>query len=238
MRLRATVTRPEIERIFKDSVAKDITAAMRRETRALEKEYQAQVVSSGLSMVLAKTWNSVSFPRNKDALSPAGLIWSKAPLPMRAFVEGATIVPKNGRYLAIPTPWNRQGGRRGAAAVVTPAQMVAAKGQAFIIKSKRRPDVRIWALRAAPLQGRQRGRLRYAVSAGRLINVNTANRRAAAGIGARNELLRQGFVPMFVLVPRVVIRKRLDLAPAANAALSRLRVALADAINAAQRQFR
>jgi hypothetical protein len=233
MRLRMEMTNPLLAERFKEMVGREVTAAMRRETRALEKRLEAATTGAGLSAVLAKTWNSRSFPIGRDSITPAGVVWSKAPLPMRAFSEGATIIPKKGRYLAIPTVWNREGGRRGAKARVSPAEMVAAKGQAFTIRSKNRSDVLVWCLRVAAAGGR--GRNRYAVRAGGLATINASGSRAASRIANQAQLLGQGFVPMFVLVPGVKIKKLLDIPPLAQAALANVRIALATAIANAQR---
>lgn len=201
MRLRAAVTRPEITRVFKERVAKDITAAMRRETRALEKQYEAQTMAAGLGQGMARTWQSRSFPVARDALGPAGQIWSKAPKAMKAFTEGATITAKGGRFLAIPSEETRKlrGGRNQR--VPTPADIERRLGVKLVVVVKQGKRFLVAPSRE---RGRRRGRL---------------------------------FVAFF-LVPRAVIRKRLDLAPAASAAMTRLRIALADAINAAERQFR
>jgi hypothetical protein len=201
MRLRATVTRPNIERIFKDTVARQVTAAMRRETRALEKTYEAQTLSAGLGQGMARTWQSRSYPVGRDAIGPGGQIWSKAPKAMKAFTEGATITAKGGRFLAIPSEETRKlrGGRNQRAP--TPADIERRLGVKLVLVVK-------GGKRFLVVPSRERGRRR-----GRL------------------------FIAFF-LVPRAVIRKRLDLAPAAQAAIGRLRVALADAIDAAQRQFR
>lgn len=235
MRMRAELSFPNLPEVFRTQVAKGFTAAVRRETRALEKEFEAATLAAGLGQNMARTWQSRTFPANRDAIGAAGYVWSKARQRMRAFAEGAVVVPKQGRFLAIPTVWNRQGGRKGAAPRVTPAQMVAAKGQAFVFTPKGSPGVKIWAVRAAAVGGR--GRSKYAVSAGGLLAVNASGSRAALRQGNQRALLQQGFVPMFVLIPRAVIRKRLDLPPMVHAAEGRLRVALAETIHAAERSL-
>lgn len=199
MRLRAQVTRLDLERVFRERVARDITAAMRRETRALEKEYEAQTMAAGLGQGMARTWQSRSYPVGGVAIAPAGQIWSKAPKAMKAFTEGATITAKGGRFLAIPSEETRKlrGGRNQR--VPSPADIERRLGVKLVLVEKRGKRFLVAPSRE---RGRRRGRL---------------------------------FVAFF-LVPRAVIRKRMDLAPAANAALSRLRVALATAIDAAQRQ--
>lgn len=103
MKLNATLTLPDLAKVFREQVAKDVTALMRRETRALEKQFEANTLSAGLGQGMARTWQSRSYPIGKDALGPAGQIWSKAPKAMKAFTEGATVTAKGGRFLAIPS---------------------------------------------------------------------------------------------------------------------------------------
>jgi hypothetical protein len=199
MRLRAQVTRPDIERLFRERVAKDVTAAMRRETRALEKAYEAQTIAAGLGQGMARTWQSRAYPAGRDAIGPAGQIWSKAPKAMKAFTEGATITAKGGRFLAIPSRETLalRGGRNQRAP--SPADIERRLGVKLVLVEKRGKRFLVAPSRD---KGRRRGRL---------------------------------FVAFF-LVPRATIRKRMDLAPAAQSAMGRIRVALAEAINAAQRQ--
>jgi hypothetical protein len=198
MRLRAQVTRPDIERAFRERVAKDVTAAMRRETRQLEKTYEALTISAGLGQRMARTWASRTYPPG-HSLGPAGQIWSKAPKAMKAFTEGATITPKGGRFLAIPSreTLGLRGGRNQRAP--SPADIERRLGVKLVVVERRGKRFLVAPSRD---RGRRRGRL---------------------------------FVAFF-LVPRATIRKRMDLAPAAAAALTRIRIALAQAIDAAERQ--
>lgn len=198
--MRAQVTRLNIEAVFKEQVARDFTSAMKRETRALEKTYEAQTISAGLGPRMARTWASKTYPAG-NSLAPAGQIWSKAPKAMRAFTEGATITAKGGRFLAIPSAetLKLRGGRNQRAP--SPADIERRLGIKLVVVEKRGKRFLVAPSRE---RGRRRGRL---------------------------------FVAFF-LVPRAVIRKRMDLAPAAQAAMARIRIALAQAINAAERQSR
>jgi hypothetical protein len=232
MRMRLEVIRPDIERAFRDRVAKDMTAAMRRETRALEKEYEAQTIAAGLGPRMARTWASRVYPVGKDVIGPAGQIWSKAPKAMRAFTEGATIKPVFARMLAIPTAdgLRLMGGKRGSPIEALRKLRITAVG-----RGKRRRSLmdKSIELEVVPLP---RGKKAQAAIVTRGATYGQSGRvRAATARRAALGLLETRIV-LFWLVPRATIRKRMDLVPAANAALSRIRMSLAEAINAAQRQ--
>lgn len=101
-----TIATPDfrgLKRAMADALAAEFTATTRRVTRQTEKELEALTVAAGLSRRLSRTWQSVVYPKARDSLNPAGLIWSTAPGPMRAFTEGAVIRGRNGGFLAIPT---------------------------------------------------------------------------------------------------------------------------------------
>ena len=127
---------------------------------------------------------------------------------------------RGGRYLAIPTGFNAPRGRRGRGMRVTPQQMVASR-QAFL-RPFRSGRGFVWCLPVR--QGERIGRKWAPLIAGGLAAVATGNRRGAARWQA--ELLRQGFVPMFLLVPQVQLAKRLDVRGAGHRALARLPAAI------------
>lgn len=85
------------------AAAAAITAAVVQATEGLKEELRADVARAGLGQRLAHTWRSQVYPARGGSLGPAGLVWSKAPLIIRAFSEGVPIVARNRRFLAIPT---------------------------------------------------------------------------------------------------------------------------------------
>lgn len=202
MKLTARLNFPNLPRIFQDQVARDVTAAMKRETRALEKRFEASTMAAGLGQGMARTWQSRVYPPGRDSLGPAGQIWSKAPKAMRAFTEGATITAKGGKFLAIPTDEVRalRGSRNQKH--LTPADVERRLGVKLVLVVRR-------------------GK-RFLVAPSR----DKARRRTGP---------RRLFVAFF-LVPRAVIRRRLDLVGPTREARVNVRAALATAINTAQRQ--
>ena len=111
-------------------------------------------------------------------------------------------------------PYNATGGRRGASARgglrVTPAQMQAAQREAFVIRSKSNPSVRLWCLRVRAASGIARRSRRLRLFVGPNAEILTGRRRGQQG--RAREILAQGFVPMFFLLRQVSLRKRLDVA--------------------------
>jgi hypothetical protein len=232
MRLQVNVTVPDLVGQFNDRVAKRFTAAVRTETRALEKEFERATEAAGLGPKLARTWQSKVYPTSKDSIGAAGQIWSKAPKAMRAFTEGATAKPVFSRFLAIPTPdgLRLMGGKRGSPQEALRRIRVSAVG-----RGKRRRQVvdRGIELEVVPLP--RGGKAQAAiVTKGATYGQSGRVRAATAGRGRLG--LKETAIVLFWLVPRAVIRKRIDLVKPTEAALGRLRAALADAINAASRQ--
>ena len=76
---------------------------VRQATDGLQAELRSQIAGAGLGERLARTWRSETYPRAGTSLTPAGLVWSKAPKLVRAFAYGALIRSRNGLFLAIPT---------------------------------------------------------------------------------------------------------------------------------------
>jgi hypothetical protein len=212
---------------------RDTARALRAAVDATGKRVQArlreQVMAAGFKgggRNVANAWRMRVYPRVPGrSLRPSAMVWSNMPNVVDAFERGARVTAKGGKYLAIPTGFNRVAGRRqsmaqraagGAAGVrVSTAEMVRARGQAFIIRSKGNPRVALWCLRVSEAQRRSRGgRITREVWAANRIQVGTG-RGTVAGLrptAGRALLLERGFVPMFILVREVQHKKRLDVA--------------------------
>ncbi|WP_439579329.1 DUF6441 family protein [Elioraea sp.] len=212
-----------LKRILEEEVRageRAVTRAVREETDRTQHELRAQTASAfgPRGRGLAGAWRARVFPRTGESLGAAGIVWTKAPTIIDAFERGATIRAKAGRYLAIPTGFNAPQGRRGRGMRVTPQQMVAS-GQAFLRPMKQRPGGFVWCLPVR--RGERVGRRRAPLIAGGIAAVATA--RIAGAAQWQADLLRQGFVPMFLLLPEARLVKRLNLADAAQRAQYRLR---------------
>lgn len=158
--------------------------------------------TSSLGDRLGKSWKARTYPNGGQ--NPTALVYTKAPDIISAFMAQTVILPKKGRYLAIPTNFNRSEGRRGAKVRVTPKEMVASNA-AFTRPRKNGPGL-IWFLTVTRAQHRgqgKTGRVKDMAFAGGLVQVGRFGRRT-------REILTARAVPMFILVPSVTLTKRLD----------------------------
>ena len=196
------------------SLKADMAAELRRIERAvpdgvkaagdgLKRSLRKQVIAASLGARLARTWRGRTYPnKGHDA---ASLVWSKAAQIVRAFDEGAVIKGKGGRWLAIPTPTAPKRGTNGKR--ITPATF---------------PTDRHGRLRMV----KRRGRTALLVVDGARVSATTGRvgRRAKGGGRTKAGGYKQGIstVVMFVLVPRVKLKKRLNVARAAESWARRL----------------
>jgi Family of unknown function (DUF6441) len=199
MKLAATLGRSlqaDMQAELRD-IERAVASGTRDAGRGLRTELRRQVTSVGLGQQLANSWRERHYPNQK--LNAASLVYTKAPQIIRAFDEGAPIRSRRGRFLAIPTenaPRKGTDGRR--------------------IKPSTFPQHRFGPLRFVP---RPSGpsllvvdglRASFSRKTGELRGFRRATERARA----RGDGLTT--VVMFLLVPQVKLRKRLDVARAAE----------------------
>jgi hypothetical protein len=199
MKLAATITRSlqaDMQAELRD-IERAVASGTRDAGRSLRTELRRQVASAGLGQRLANSWRDRHYPNQKfDASS---LVYTKAPQIIRAFDEGVAIRSRRGRFLAIPTenaPRKGTDGRR-----ISPSTF---------------PAHRFEPLRFVP---RQSGpsflvadglRASFSRKSGELRGFRRATERARQ----RGDGLTT--VVMFLLVPQVKLRKRLDVVRAAE----------------------
>jgi hypothetical protein len=209
----------------------DVTADLRKQSRrafdegakAAQDNIRAQVTQAGLPPVLAKTWRQALYPKVDEKFPQAGFVWSRAPIAMYAFANGAEVLPLGkSKFLAIPTGDNRAGGRK-AGVWITAQAMAAMVHQTFTLPIKTGPYAgrgKLWFLRLKQEVTRTKSgrRNRSAIAGGELYisgkRLGQIMKRRARHGGGR--LLNADAVPLFLLVPQVSIAKRLDLGIAAR----------------------
>jgi len=173
---------------------KAVSTAMREAGTGLKTAWRAQITSAGLGRRLANSIRSQTYPKSGDSLSAAALVWSQAPVIIRAHDTGPLIRSKNGFWLAIPTAAAGKSARGGR---ITPGEWERKQG-----------------LKLRFIYRRQGPSL--LVAEGRL---NTKGRAVASksktGRGVST-------VPIFLLVLQVKLAKRLDLARDAERAVDRV----------------
>ncbi len=173
------------------TISKAVTVGIKEAGRGLKADLRKQVVSAGLGMRLSRTWRERTYPnKGHDA---ASLVWSKAPQIIRTFDEGAVIKSKSGLWLAIPTPSAPKRGVGGKR--ISPSNF---------------PEHRFGPLRFVY----RRGRPSLLVVDGVRINKSgRVGRRAKGGAFTKTGRMKQGMATsvMFIMVPQVRLKKRLDV---------------------------
>lgn len=197
MRLEAAI-KGDLEKIMKEESAaaeKAVTLGVGDAGSGLKDELRGQVTRSGLGDRMAKTWKFKRYPSSGYSLGAAALVYADMPQVIRAFNEGSLIKSDKGFFLAIPTP-------------AAPKRGIGGKR----INPSNFPEHSLGRLRFV-----------YRKAAPSLLVVDNLR----AGTGKRGGFrkasataLRTGrgltTVVMFILLPQVQLKKRLDINPAAE----------------------
>ena len=162
-----------------------VTAAMRQAGGDLKADWRVQVTGAGLGHRLARSIRNKTYPERGESLGAAAFIWSKAPKIIRAHDRGMLIRSKLGFYLALPTEAAGKG-LRGAR--LTPVEWEQRRGMRLRFIYRRNGPSLLVAEKAW---------------------INTRG----TAVASRSKTGRgQVTAPIFLLVPQVKLRKRLDLA--------------------------
>ena len=161
-----------------------VSLAVSAAGNSVKSSWRAQITGAGLGQRLANTIRSEQFPKGRPSLSAAAVVWSKAPVIIGAHDTGQLIRSRNGFWLAIPTPAAGKSARGGR---ITPGEWERRSGLRLRFVYRRTgPSLLV-------VEGRLNARGRAVAS------------RSRTGRGVTT-------VPIFLLVPQVQLRKRLDLA--------------------------
>lgn len=190
MRLVATVDQklPAWAEEHIDVWARAVTQGVAETAKAVQTNWRAQV-GAVLGKRLAGSIRQQVFPKGQPSPNAAALVWSKAPEIVGAHERGALIRSQNGFYLAIPT---EAAGRGGRGVRLTPGEWEARRG------------IRL--------------RFVYRQNGPSLLVADGARVNARGlGVASRSKTGRGvATVPIFILVPQVRLKKRLDLQAAAR----------------------
>ena len=172
---------------------KAVSITMTEAGAGLKSAWRAQITSAGLGQRLANTIRSQTYPKGRNSLDAAALVWSNAPVIIGAHDTGPLIRSGNGFWLAIPLPaaGKAMGGKR-----ITPGMWEQKTG-----------------LRLRFVY-RNRGPSLLVADAVRL------NTRGQAAVSKSKTGRGQVTAPIFLLVQQVKLPKRLDLARDAERALA------------------
>ena len=186
MKLKLTID-PDIAALMQAEIAageKAVTIAMREAGADLKSAWRGQITGAGLGTRLGNSIRLATYPKGSESLNAAALVWSNAPVIVGAHDVGPLIRSRNGFWLAIPTPAAGKSTRGGR---ITPGEWERRTGLRLrFIYRRRGPSLLV-------AEGRLNSKGRAVAS------------RARTGRGLTT-------VPIFLLVPQVKLRKRLDLA--------------------------
>lgn len=192
MKLKLTI-QPDIAALMQAEITageKAVSTAMREAGDSLKTAWRGQITGAGLGTRLGNSIRLATYPKGSASLSAAALVWSNAPVIVGAHDAGPLIRSKDGFWLAIPTAAAGKSTRGGR---ITPGEWERRTGLRLRFVYRRRGPSLL-------------------VAEGRL---NTKGRAVASRSKTGRGLAT---VPIFLLVPQVKLRKRLDLARAARQA--------------------
>ncbi|PKP68314.1 MAG: hypothetical protein CVT82_15680 [Alphaproteobacteria bacterium HGW-Alphaproteobacteria-4] len=177
---------PDIVTLMAAEVAageRAVTTAMREAGTGLKSAWRGQITGAGLGTRLANSIRLATYPKSGESLNAAALVWSKAPVIVGAHDTGPLIRSKHGFWLAIPTAAAGKSTRGGR---ISPGEW------------ERRTGLRlrfIYRLRGPSL----------------LVAEARLNTKGRAVVSRAKTVRGLATVPIFLLVPQVKLRKRLEL---------------------------
>ena len=191
MKLAAAIS-GDLRKIMAEEVkaAEDaVTAAMRQAADGLKADLRRQVTEAGMGQRLANTWRAELYPKGRKSIKAAGFVFTRAPTIIRAFDQGAVIKSKHGFWLAIPTPAAGTGARGKR---MTPGLWEQMHGSRLRFIYRRGAPSLLVAENMRVRTGKRGGFAKGSASA----------LRSGRGLAT---------VVMFILVPQVSLKKRLDV---------------------------
>jgi len=178
---------PDIVAMMATEVAagqKAVSDTMTQAGAGLKSAWRTQITGAGLGQRLANTIRQQVYPKGRNSLDAAALVWSNAPVIIGAHADGVLIRPNKGLWLAIPLP---AAGKKAGGFRITPKEWEQRRG------------VKLRFVR-------RKGRTPLLVAETRLLKSGIAvESRSKTGRGLAT-------VPIFLMVPQVKLPKRLDLA--------------------------
>ena len=204
---------PAILRQARDETSDALREGVTLTAGRVQADRRTQTRAAGLGRGLEKAWQDTVYPKRATTKTfrPAALVFSKSVVLHDAFIHGATITAKRGRYLVIPTKEAAAMGFATTRESRKPGEAVPA-GQLRRAARYREAIAKLGSenIKVIPLD-RGRRLIVYVVPQGR------GKGRVFRGprLGERVAFRRGQDVPLFVMVPQVRLASRLDLDSAA-----------------------
>lgn len=184
---------PSVKALMQDHLQageRAVTRAMQIAQSDLKQAWRGQIVNAGLGRRLSLTIRGANYPRYVQSLSAAAMVWSKAPHIVSAHNEGALIRARDGFWLAIPT---EAAGRGRFNRRLTPGQW----------EERWNAKLRFVATRT--------GKFMLVADDARLNSKGQARRKGGKRRKSDGILTGAQTVVVFILLPQLKLKKRLDL---------------------------
>lgn len=199
------------------SIERANSGAVSETAKGLQKTLRGQVRRARLGDKLEKAWRVREFPRSKDSIKKAALVFSKASRLHAAFSKGGTITARSSNWLVIPLAEaeRRRFDRRGDKSRGPRPRRYSAVDAAIQFYGSLR-FVKLGGGRALLVADNLTG-------SGRRRKTRTKQGAAFSPVGGRGS----ASFPVFLLVKQTTLPKRLDIEGAAGKAERRLVSSLA-----------
>lgn len=204
--MRFTIQRPDLGKALAETekdIERAVTSGMRDAADGLKQDLREDVVAAGLGERLSRTWRGKTFPEVGESAEAAAYVWSRAPKIVDAFDRGVVIRSTRGLFLAIPTA---AAGKSGRSAVGSREKITPEGWQ-------RRTGLKLRFVY-------RRGRPSLLVADDARINTRGLAARNRRKTGKSQTNLAS--VIVFILVPQVALKKRLDVESAAKRQAARV----------------
>ena len=184
-------------------IERAVTSGMREAADGLKLDLRGDVVAAGLGERLSRTWRGKTFPEVGESAEAAAYVWSRAPKIVDAFDRGVVIRSARGLFLAIPTAAAGNSGRSAAGS----REKITPEGW------QRRTGLKLRFVY-------RRGRPSLLIADDARINTRGLAARNRRKTGKTQTNLAS--VIVFILVPQVALKKRLDVEGAAKRQAARV----------------
>lgn len=202
---------------LESSLGRGVTRAMREGAELLKADLRSETQSALKGNSLPKAWRSRVFPQGGDSVDAVAWVSTKAPKLIDAFSRGVTIRARNGTWLAIPTDAaGKHGLRRGAAGFGATTNRRGARERVTPGGFERRTGLK---LRFVHGGGR---RAFLVVDAAQRDSYGKAKAYSGRGRGSKLYGPAGQTIVVFILVPQVTLKKRLDLDAVADRGAARI----------------
>ncbi|MCA4910382.1 MAG: hypothetical protein ING72_08570 [Methylobacterium sp.] len=204
--MRFTIQRPDLGTALAETekdIERAVTSGMRDAADGLKQDLRENVVAAGLGERLSRTWRGKTFPEVGKSAEAAAYVWSRAPKIVDAFDRGVVIRSARGLFLAIPTAAAGKSGRSAAGS----REKITPEGW------RRRTGLKLRFVY-------RRGRPSLLVADDARINMRGLAARNRRKTGKSQTNLAS--VIVFILVPQVALKKRLDVESAAKRQAARV----------------